>query len=193
MCCILQISYECISAVATVATAAVAWIALIYTMIEYHSHKEREQATTLAKYNERYATDPNIQKVVNYLLWKIDNEQFATTPINTLDYGGSSEEDIKPTKNQIELFMRFFEELEVSIEAGRLDRDVANNLFAYYAKVLAKKVGDKSPKDVALNGYEYKEILPTDYDNKGNPWQYFKEFVKQIDIDRYSMIAMTES
>lgn len=172
---ILNICLDSLSTIATIATAVVAYQALQFTKKEYCLHKEREKAVTLSQYNERYTTDPNIQKVVNYLLWKSD----SAPEDKNIDYGGRTEEELRPTKNQVELFMRFFEEVEVSIEAGRLDRDVVNDLFAYYAKELVKKGGNKKEEDAALNEYEHKEILPTDYDYKSNSWQYFNEFVNR--------------
>ena len=170
MCTILGISCECleaiassITALATGATAVIALVACWYSKKEYDSHKEREKAATLAKYNERYATDPNIQKVTNYLLWRSDNQTLGVKPDKVL-YGGKDEDDIKPTKNQVELFMRFYEELQLAIDAGRIDVDSANNLFAYYAHELPR-IGN--------------DLLPEDYNPNEGMWRNFQRFIQQ--------------
>lgn len=152
-----------ITAIATGATVLVAWKAYCYSKNEYKLHMEREKAATLAKYNERYATDPNIQKVTNYLLWRSDNQMFGAKPDKVL-YGGKDEDDIKPTKNQVELFMRFFEELQLAIDAGRIDIDSANNLFAYYAHELPR-IGN--------------DLLPEDYNPNEGMWRNFQRFIQQ--------------
>lgn len=155
-----------IQEIAEMITAMVAILAFCYTKEEYDLHVKREKTATLAQYNERYATDPNIQKVINYLLWKGDG-----APEDIRHYGGESVDDIMPTKNEVEMFMRFFEELEISIEAKRLDPNIAKDLFAYYAHELPKIESYLLPDDYEV--FEYQERHTSN-----DTWHYFKEFIK---------------
>ena len=141
-----------------------------YAAMQYCAYKEQEKTVILSKYNERYATDQNIQKVVNYLLWK-ENPQYIDDEKKKIDktlYGGECEDDIKPTRNQVEMFMRFIEELQVSIDAGRLDEKIAKTLFAYYADKINSCYNDK------LETTE--DWLPKNY--SFDVWPYFHKFVK---------------
>ena len=156
--------------IASLITAVATFIGVCYAVCQYCAYKEQEKTVILSKYNERYATDPDIQKVVNYLLWK-ENPQYIDDEKKKIDktlYGGECEDDIKPTRNQVEMFMRFFEELQVSIDAGRLDGYMAKNLFAYYAKVLDSHYDNRLiPKE---------NWLPKNYSLE--VWPYFHKFIE---------------
>ena len=168
---ILNVSCECFGVIASWITAVVTIAGLWYAYKEYSAHKKQVKTTTLFKYNERYANSPAIQKVVNYLLWRSDGSPYMESKwplpcqkrIDPTLYGGESEAQIKPTKNQVELFMWFYEELQTAIKLGLLDLEDAKNLFAYYAHLLVNIGVD---------------LLPVDYPD-GKTWCYFQDFIRQ--------------
>ena len=84
---------------AEILTAVIALLASIVTYNEYISVKDSKQAQVLSEYNKRYSEDPNIVAVVQYLNY-IDTDGMANNPVRR-----------KPSNYEVEMFMRFFEEL----------------------------------------------------------------------------------
>lgn len=189
-----------ITTLATGFTAFIAYKALVYAKKEYSLHKQTEMASTLAAYNERYATSPYIENVIKYLISKEERiksiknkvevliselENSSTTFQNTEDLKrqnkniekliktystkrvidcaekiinevNSSEallsnENVKSTLDNIkeelekekksdeistndkEMFMRFFEEIQYTIDQGGLTEKMVYEMFSYYA------------------------------------------------------------
>lgn len=79
----------------------------------------RRKMETLQKLNERFLETPSCQVVIKHL---ISEEK------------GSSEEK-RPDEKDIEIFYRFFEELELAIRKGVVSSKNAFDLFAYYAMI----------------------------------------------------------
>ena len=94
-------------------------LTLIGTIYEYESHRERVKAEVLGQYNERYSRDEHINKVVPFLIEDIMNRKV-----------------VAPSVHNVEMFMRFFEEMELQIEKDRLDAESVYKLFSYYAYTL---------------------------------------------------------
>lgn len=109
-------SIEVLTLLASLLTASIATAAFIYTKKEYRLHIEREQSQTLSKFNERYCADKNIEAVVKYLIGKRDGATVAM-----------------PTTYQLELFLRFYEELEYALSKKMLDENLIFEMFSYYA------------------------------------------------------------
>lgn len=82
---------------------------------EYKKIRKKEKCDILTRYNERYTNDPCIRKVIDSYLDK--NKQ-------------------KPTANEKELFLRFFEELEVMIREDYISEQYVHDFFSYYFLVL---------------------------------------------------------
>lgn len=108
-------------------TALTALFAFIIALLEYHSLKDTKQAQVLSEYNRRYSEDPNIIKVVKYLNY-IDTDGTMNNPFRE-----------KPSNYEVEMFMRFVEELELQIHYGRLNKKDVSDLFVYYAKMIDEK------------------------------------------------------
>ena len=106
-----------LGALATVITAIIAGIALNYAMKEYNLHKKREESDILAKFNERYSTDENIQKSLKDLIVLKKNKNVNNPEV----------------LNHHEMFLRFFEELQIAIENKALNPEIVCYMFAYYA------------------------------------------------------------
>ena len=91
----------------------VAIAAFVISVKEWFSHKTKEDNKLLSQLNKRYLDSQDIQTVVKYLR--------VTEPSNTL-----------PNAYQIDLFLRFFEELGVYLENNSIEKDDVRNFFNFY-------------------------------------------------------------
>ncbi len=121
-------------------------IVAFYAIIEFEQHLRDKKTELLCSYNERYSTDKNIEKVVKLIL-------------------GEDTADAKAGVFEKEIFMRFFEELNIQIEHGKLDECEVKNLFSYYA--LEFHNNDDLHKDI------------TDYGSK-DVWGDFHKFIERM-------------
>jgi len=124
----------------------VAIIAARISYREYQSHKTKEYSELLSQLNERYLGNDSMQTVVRYLR---DIEP----------------EGDEPSAYQVELFLRFFEELYVYMRHDGLEPDDVRKFFNYYlerlyhserGKNLLKKINHEDEKLDYLNGYKDK-------------------------------------
>ena len=113
-----------LSVLADVVTAIITLFAFVWATKEYDLHKETLKAKVLSEYNKRYTEDPNIVRVVRCLQNYRDSNSYQC---------------YKLTKQEIQMFMRFFEELKVQINHGRIDEEDVFELFTYYASYLNEK------------------------------------------------------
>ena len=162
----------------TAVTVVVSVAALCYASKEYKLHKDVEKANTLANYNQRYSTDEYIYRVVSYLIEiekRKGNENFKKMSKEKREtYYKIYDADVKekyrcksksihlPSDNDKELFLRFFEEIEYSIEQKALERKAVKDLFFYYAGV----------------AYDMGSAFVKDFDE--NHWNRFKKFVREM-------------
>lgn len=102
--------------------AFLAIMTFVLTCLGYYFHRQRDRAEVLGQYNERYSRDEHVNKVVPYLI---------------ADIMGTK--DAAPSIHNMEMFMRFFEEMELQIEKRRLDAYSVYKLFSYYALYLDSK------------------------------------------------------
>ena len=93
----------------------VAIAAFVISMKELSSHKTKEDNKLLSELNNRYINNQDIQTVVRYLR--------ETEPSNTL-----------PSAYQIDLFLRFFEELGVYLENKSIKKNDVGNFFNFYLR-----------------------------------------------------------
>ena len=150
--CILKLLYPQvdIGSYAEFLTALIALIALIVALLEYLSTKDSKKAQVFSEYNIRYSKDPNVTKVVKYLNNKADCKNNPITPV--------------PSNYEVEMFMRFFEELQLQIKYGRLDSKDVDDLFVYYAKMLDKNEELRislgiTKEDYNVNWKNFKELV----------------------------------
>lgn len=141
LCCAqLLYPHEKIGDCANVITAIVSLFAFIVAWAEYHSRLDSMKAQVFSEYNKRYSEDPNIVKVVKYLNY-IGLDGTLNNPQREI-----------PSNYEVEMFMRFFEELELQIQYGRLDEKDVLELFVYYANKLNKN--DELRKQLGVIDYE---------------------------------------
>ena len=144
--------------------ALLAAITLFFTFREYRYHRRREIADVLGQYNERYSRDEHINRVVDYIIRRMNNDTIIE----------------KPSTHDAEMFMRFFEEMEIQISENRLNPKQVCDLFSYYAIIF----GD----DESLRN----SLGVTDFDNSDN-WKNFKVFVKKMKMTRKNEINLAQS
>ncbi|MCR5362804.1 MAG: hypothetical protein K6E73_12475 [Bacteroidales bacterium] len=124
-----------LSAWSTFATALFALCALIYSWVEYRAHKKRAKAEVLRRYNERYYENNAVQYIVKYI------------------YNNASKKRCPNPKKKfylnLELFLRFFEEIQYSIVTDSIDKKEVRYILGYYAmraiqcKKIKKTINDK--------------------------------------------------
>lgn len=91
-----------------------ALFAIIVAFFEYKQLKGRRKSELFSELNKRYLADEkNIQPVIRYL-----SHLHPNAPV--------------PEGYQIELFLRFFEEIDVYLKEEALDEETTYHLFAYY-------------------------------------------------------------
>ena len=99
------------SALVASLSLVVAVYAVLHAKKEYERALKNKQSEVLAQYNERYSNNDSIRKVIEYITYSNDD---------------------RPTVYDKEMFLRFFEELELMIERGYLTKKDVGDLFAYY-------------------------------------------------------------
>lgn len=132
-----------ITAICTIITVYIAYISISYVKKEYELHKKIRHAEILSTYNERYSTDNHIEKVIRYL--------HNDLKLSDLEL------------NDREMFMRFYEELQYTIEQEGISKEIVYDMFAYYAMEIAKK------------GKEFID----DYGEEN--WRMFLKFIDSMD------------
>lgn len=166
---------ELLSYFSTFLTVTIGAYAVWFAKKEYLLHKKEEKARTLAQYNERYSSNEHLLIVVEYL-WEIQNrkEEYEKKLLDKKNYKEIQNEiEIEcknnkkarlkiPTEHDKELFLRFFEEMQYSIEQETLDEEQVKDLFYYYAKIA---------NDMGCDFVD-------DFDK--NCWRKFKVFIKNM-------------
>lgn len=145
--------------------ALLATITLGCTLREYHYYRRREKAEVLGQYNERYSKDEHVNKVVDYIIRYMDGKVITCVP----------------STHDAEMFMRFFEEMQIQIEQERLDEKQVYDLFAYYALVLD------------ANAEIRKNLGIKDYDKDDWCWSYFRSFVSNMAVRHLLVNTMWNS
>ncbi len=127
----------------------VAIISLAVSFGQFKLHRKQMKTELLSKYCARYCIDKDIQSVVKFL-----EQQEGLVLHKQVD---------KPDDHEVEMFMRYFEELELLTRSKSIDEKVVSYMFFYYLQTFCKL------KD------NWKNI---DYDSED--WKVFHEFVERM-------------
>ena len=127
----------------------VALSAFILSIIELKNYKQKENNKLLSQLNKRYIENFDVQLVVKYLR--------EIQPSNVI-----------PSAYQIELFLRFFEELGVYLRNDSLEKEDVENFFGYYFERFEKSDRGKVLKEIINHEDEKLEYLEI-YKNKTKP------------------------
>ena len=140
--------------------------ALFYAKREYEHNKKSERTALLCQYLQRYASDPNIKKMEDYILEtaSLDKDD------RIVGYDNSKFPSYTPTVWEKEMFMHFFEEIQLLIDENMIDKDVVIDLIGYYIGIFHRIK-------------EYHSDI-TDY-NEERYWKYYLKFVRSIPDNFY--------
>ena len=98
-------------------TVIIALFALLYTRKEYVAKKRTEYHKLLSQLNKRYICNEDMQDVVRYLRDKAPS-------------------DTEPSLYQLEVFLRFFEELGLYMKADSIKAEDVDRFFGFYLRQL---------------------------------------------------------
>lgn len=122
----IRLLFEFVTVIIAILTIWQAWKA-------YYSHKLTEYHKLFSQLNERYENNGDMQDVVKYLREK--------EPSNK-----------QPSLYQLEVFLRFFEELGLYMKTDSIKADDVNRFFGFYlrqlytsprGKTLIKQLGEE--------------------------------------------------
>lgn len=126
-----------------------------------------KQCEVFAQYNERYENSEYIQKVVKYCTFKTDNPKEV------------------PIVHDKEMFLRFFEELDLMIQEDYISKEQVGNYFSYYFMLVwndetffwnDEMISPYENKEKAQNATEWKKARHL-FDQLKGKW-YTKEMEK---------------
>lgn len=133
----------------------VALVAVAISIIQLHSHNNKENNKLLSQLNKRYIEDENVQKVVRYLR--------KNDPSNE-----------EPDAYQVELFLRFFEELGIYLKTKSIRRKDVKEFFGYYF--------DRYEDEKNERGKILKSKIHNEDTNKDLP--YLRIYRKEMNINK---------
>jgi hypothetical protein len=158
---LLQMKDDEVSALGGMLSGITAAIGVFYAILQYRSYQDSRKTELLCTYNQRYAADKSIEKVIKWILKtaKLDeNGKIVGKDPNTVL--GVEIPDIYDK----EMFMRFFEELNVQINKGLLQKEDTLRLFAAYALIFDEYSS-------------FREDI-TDYDDR-TVWSNYHDFIEK--------------
>lgn len=153
------VNWEAWNAIATTIACVVAIAAALIAWYQYNSASEHQRESTrskiLADYNWHYMQNRSIELVVKALI----DKDFEKHKVHVYD---------------IELFLRFFEELYLLIHSkNRMKPEIAKSMFSYYA-ILAWDTNDLWQKLATSNK------TTIDVERNSEDWLLFRLFVNEM-------------
>lgn len=138
-----------LGSIADCATALFAICAFILSIIEYRKYKKRERVNLLMQMSKKYTTDSAIKTVLSYLE-ALENKREKTLAL--------------PNIHQLEMFMRFFEELCCLVKSKALRVNIVYYMFGHYVIIFD----------------DNKEIWPHELEYEKGYWKLFRNFVEMM-------------
>lgn len=172
-----DIKPNCSGSIAEWGAFIVALIGVVYAAHQYQNHLKEEQRRVLCEYNQRYSTDKNIEIVVEWML------QVAKTNEETGEIEGVNRnvKQISPGIHKKEMFMRFFEELNLRLEHNDMNIDEVYNLFAYYALKFDKYWDFRLDIKDYKNSLELRGMHEVDKKKYKDYWNGFRSFIDKME------------
>lgn len=127
----------------------VALVAAIVSIIELRNYKVKENNKLLSQLNKRYIENKDVQYVVKYLR-QIDPSV------------------CEPSAYQVELFLRFFEELGIYLKTNSIKKADVNEFFDFYfyryettdrGKILKAKINNEDTNEALRYLGEYRKQM----------------------------------
>ena len=109
--------------------------ALFYAKREYEHNKKSERTALLCQYLQRYSNDPCIKKMEEYIMETalLDENEVI------IGFDKSKVPSIQPSLWEKEMFMHFFEEIQLLIDDNMINKDVVTEIKSetdYFANVI---------------------------------------------------------
>ena len=168
-----------ITAIFTAVSAIIAGIAALYAMYKYETHLKEEKTRLLCDYNQRYASCKDVKRIIEWIHKVVVEDEKGK--IMEIDIQRTN---IRPTLHTKEIFMRFFEEINIQLSNNNLDLDNVFHLFAYYPLLLNKfpelreDIADyKSDEELSIMDNEEEKKRLEKY------WSNFRTFIKRMKIE----------
>ena len=136
-------------------------VSLVAFMLNYTESERKEKTdcnNILCHYSERYSTDANIKRVVSWMLRNMNDNGSLKIDRYRTTIG-------EPNLYQKEMFMRFFEEVKVQMDNGKLSHKDVKRLFSYYA--------------LKFNDYHFFRKGIVDY-KTSEDWEDFRQFIIEM-------------
>lgn len=139
----------CFGSIADWFTTLIALGALIFSYIQIKSYKKQGRIELLTDYNKRFSENDDLKVVGKYLEKECGLKHHYEVP--------------EPDDHQVEMFMRFFEEIELLISERAMDEDIVYYMFSYYALEFEKRRN------------KWKRV-----DYESGDWKYFRMFISRM-------------
>lgn len=166
------------SSVAELGSFFITTIGASYAIVQYKNHLKEEKRKLLCEYNQRYSSDKNIESVIVWML------QVAKTDKITGEIIGVNREreakSISPGIHKKEMFMRFFEELNIRLEKNDMNANEVYSLFAYYALKFDKYWDFRLDIKDYKNELELRGMHESDRKVFHDYWTGFRSFISKM-------------
>lgn len=134
---------------------------IIWGAYEFREHVEQQRIQYFIDFGRKYTEDKDIAIVIEYLEYLDHLKRFPKANIKPVD---------KPSSHQVEMYMRFFEELELMIRSEAVSESGAIYLFGYYTPLIKQ---------------DWKSKWPTlKYDQPC--WSVYRDFAKRAEKFNYN-------
>lgn len=153
----------CFSAITGFITLVLTFASIFVAFREYRSYKRDKQSEVLFNYNERYENSPSIRLVVRYCT-DVCSEN--------------------PSVYDKEMFLRFFEELEMMIQAKYLKEKDVLDYFSFYFLLLWTREDSFFWEDGMLNENQNVDGFKNSPEWKHARLLYDRLIVKLTDKDK---------
>lgn len=172
--------YERISesgkSVAEWGTYIVTVIGAFYAILQYRNHLNEERRVILCEYNQRYSSDKNIEAVVCWMIQVAKTNQLDGDIIGV----NTNTICVPPATYQKEMFMRFFEELNLRLEKKDMNVEEVYNMFSYYALKFDEYWDFRLDINDYKNDLEMRGMHEIDREKFRDKWNDFHGFVDKM-------------
>ena len=173
------VSAEMVTAISTVISTFIAAITVFYVWKQYRKHLIEEQTNLLCNYNQRYSENNDIRKVIEWIHGVVVIDKKGEVVDVDVQLTKST-----PSLHEKEMFMRFFEEIEIQLVKNKMEPNSVFRLFAYYPLLMNRF--SELRQDVT--DYNSKKELD-EIDNIENKkrmelnWFLFRQFIDSMKIE----------
>ncbi len=159
---------QALEAFSVTGALCVSGVALWYAKKELEHHKKNDKTNLLCQYLHRYANDKFITRIVCY----INDVALLDESGNIIGFDSNKEIKCPPTQREKEMFMHFYEEIQMLIESDMMEKSTAIDLMGYYCGIFHRIK-------------EFHQDLTDYYDERY--WKKYLTFANSIPDDYYAI------